>query len=339
VKPSKYDALDGLDALLGGKPEKKRGPAPGPKKDKPSRALPPYEEPEERFPGNKSPGTQKQIVRSPRVIPETYQAKKYNKTKNNAAAGIIFGPGALGEKKKTQQRRETVINWLLDGHSYEGENMSVTELATALNVPIETIETDLNRIKTQMALYYEDQHNKEMPILAYMLMEMKMQDRGRALAIHNQIMSDIDSETTENKIVEINGTGFKRAGMSGRDKAAMYSAAINALDLAHKATNGLDNIFKLVGGPERVRAILQARAIQQGAGDGKQIGSMSDVQGMLMTLPEFQSVLPSQRKAGGLKTPGFLTMTAEDKEVMDIGEREYAKKATKERAARILEEE
>lgn len=315
---ARYDALEGLDDMLDSKPKKKKQKVvePEPKK-KPKRV----EEPEVRFPGNTVPGTNRQIERSPRTVPMK-SAKKIAKTKDDATRGIIFGPGALGGKRETQQRREQIVNWLLDGHTFEGESCTVTELAAALKVPKETVESDIAKIKEQMSGFYEDKHNKEMPILAYMLLEMKMQDRGRALTIHNLIMSDIE-KADENVMTFVDPETHKKktiGSLNGRDRAAMYSSALQALDLAAKSTNGLDNLFKIMGGPERIKQILQAKAIQgKGGKNGHSFNTMGDLQEAMQSLPEFQQLLPSTRKLKMLNPPSFITITPEDKEVMAVG--------------------
>ena len=167
---SKYAALEGLDDLVSGTGQKQpKKPEPKPPKHK---VKPTVIEPEVRFPGNTVPGTNRQIVRDPRTTPAK-SAKKIQKQKDDAARGVMFGPGSLGIKRETQQRRETIINWLLDGHTYEGETASETELAVKLGVSREALDRDIAAIKERMSTFYEDKHNKEMPIMAYMLMEMK----------------------------------------------------------------------------------------------------------------------------------------------------------------------
>lgn len=316
---SKYDALEGLDDLLETPKKKPQKPEPVKK----SKARPPVVEPDVRFPNNEVPGTQRQIVRAPRTTPAK-AAKKIQKKKDDAARGIIFGPGALGEKRETQQRRELIVNWLLDGHTYEGETVSQSELAKILNVPKETVEYDIAAIKERMSTFYEDKHNKEMPIMAYMLMEMKMQDRGRALNLHNLIMDDIDKADENVMKFKDPETGkVKTVGsLGGRDRAAMYSAAITALDLAHKATNGLDNIFKMVGGPARIMAIIQAKALKATGGTGgHSMNTIGELQEAMASLPEFQALLPSTRKIRRLAPPTFIDVTPEDQEIMNIGAR------------------
>lgn len=316
---SKYDALEGLDDFLGTPKKKPKKPEPPPKK----KAKPVVAEPEVRFPNNEVPGSNRQIVRAPRTVPAK-AAKKIQKKKDEAARGIIFGPGALGEKRETQQRRELIVNWLLDGHTYEGETLSQTELAKVLNVPKETLEYDIAAIKERMSTFYEDKHNKEMPIMAYMLMEMKMQDRGRALNIHNLIMDDIDKADANVMTFKDPETGRSKTigSLTGRDRAAMYSAALQAMDLAQKATNGLDNIFKMVGGPQRILAIIQAKALKATGGTGgHSMNTIGELQEAMASLPEFQALLPSTRKIKHLNPPTFITVTPEDQEIMNIGSR------------------
>ncbi len=324
---SKYDALEGLDDLVSRVSKKKDKKEAVTIPPKPKKKTQPSEDPEGTFPDNKEPGTGRQIVRSPRMLPAK-AAKKVNEVKDGAARGIVFGPGALGDKKTTQIRRETIINWLLDGHTLEGETLTLTELAQVLGVPKETVEYDLAKIKDQMAAMYEDKHNKEMPIMAYMLMEMKMQDRGRALTIHNLIMDDIE-QADANSVTIIDPDTLKKKrlnNLTGRDRAAMYSSALQALDLAQKATNGLDNIFKVIGGPDRIKAILQSKALQGTGKGGHKMATIGDVQEALSQLPEFRSILPSSRKLSKLPQPGFIDVTPEEQELMKVGQQAREKK-------------
>lgn len=268
---------------------------------------------EPKFQDNKADdGTQ--IVRLPRIVPS-----KMNHAVNKISTGLAM-TDPLGVKRETQERREQVIQWMLNGHTHEGQLTSITELSTQLNVPMETIEKDLIAIKGSFEKFYTENNVRDVTALAFMLMEMKLQDRGRALALHNIIMKDI-SDADENVIeFEDRTTGKKKklGALTGRDRAAMYSAMLSSLDLANKATNGIDNLIKLSGGFQKLQQTIHAKSVQINNGNGMMMG--------MDQLQEFAAktlacVLPSARKSKDIKEiPATLELTEEDKAIMEIGD-------------------
>ena len=260
------------------------------------------------------------IVRTPRLAVDP-KVKKSADILKEATAPLITAPNGFAVKRETQTRREIIIGWMLNGHMYNGELMSTTELAQQLSVPMETLERDLSTIKTQFSDFYTDPNrtDKELPAYAYMLLEMKMQDRGRALSLYNAIADDIKALKGEDENENVGKV--KRALLSGRDLAAMRSAQLSALDVANKATSGLNELFKLLGGPEKVVNLIKAKTVMLAQGNNNTMGNMSmDVlQDTIGSMPEFRSVLPSTRTRDKLPLPAFLDVTDEDKEILEIG--------------------
>lgn len=277
-----------------------------------------------RFPGNKTKEGM-QIVRTPRLVVDPKIKKRAEEMK---ASSILTPATTLGAKKHTQERRELIIAWLLNGHMYDGRLMAASELAMALAVPMETLERDLSTIKQQFSDLYTDPDttDKELPAYAYMLLEMKMQDRGRALTLYNEIAEDIVSMKTASEICDdAMGKGRNRKGIaiSGRDLAAMRNAQLTALDVASKATSGLDSLFKMLGGPEKVQMIIKSKAVQvnNASNGGTVVGgfSLETLQDTIGQMPEFRSVLPSTRARDKSETPAFIDITPDDEEILEIG--------------------
>lgn len=262
------------------------------------------------------------IIRTPRIAVDP-KVKKSAEILKEAAAPLITATNGFAVKRETQGRRELIIGWMLNGHMYDGELMSTTELANKLAVPMETLERDINTIKTQFSDFYTDPNrtDKELPAYAYMLLEMKMQDRGRALALYNEIANDIKALKGEGDDDNESVGRVKRALLSGRDLAAMRSAQLSALEVANKATAGLNELFKLLGGPEKVLNIIKAKTVMLAQGNNNTMGniSMDALQDTIGAMPEFRSVLPSTRTRDKLAMPAFLDITDEDKEILEVG--------------------
>lgn len=274
---------------------------------------------------SKKPEAGLQIVRHPRIAVDPKVKKRADEM---AASSLLTPVSGLGAKKHTQERRELIIAWLLNGHMYDGRLMAATELADALNVPMETMERDLSTIKQQFSDLYTDPAttDKELPAYAYMLLEMKMQDRGRALTLYNEIAEDIKAMKMGSEIcndaIRDNGPRKKGVVISGRDLAAMRNAQLTALDVASKATSGLDSLFKMLGGPEKVQMIIKAKAVQLNNGNGdNKMGAFSieTLQDTIGNMAEFRSVLPSTRSRDKTEMPSFLDVTPEDEEILEIG--------------------
>jgi hypothetical protein len=237
----------------------------------------------------------------------------------------------LGLSLETQERREWVLGWMLNGHQHAGRLMTERQLAVALDTTEMTIKVDIAALKEKMGDFFVDQNNTEIPALAYILMEMKFQDRGRALTIYNEIIEDIDKADQEAQAIvdkvlagKISAMALKSAHrLTGRDRAAMYSSALQALDLSNKATNGMDNLFKMAGGATKLQAILRAKSVQ--------INNYNGATMNIQQLQEFASkelgvVIPSTRLLTGGDAPKTLELTLEDQEVLAIGEREVGRK-------------
>lgn len=269
------------------------------------------------------------VVRTPRTTP-TSATKKVDDFLEGAAM-MDTKKNPLGVSLVTQERREWVMGWMMNGHQHGGRLMTERQLAIALDTDEMTIKADISALKDRMGQFFVDQDNTEIPALAYVLMEMKFQDRGRALSIYNEIKSDIEEadeyaaeiqRKVKNK--ELPFTALKGAyRLTGRDRAAMYSSALQALDLSNKATNGMDNLFKMAGGATKLQAILKAKNVQ--------INNYNGASMNLQQLQEFASkelgvVIPSTRMLTGGETPATLDLTLEDKEVLAIGEREVGKR-------------
>lgn len=271
--------------------------------------------PESAFHDNKADdGTQ--IVRQPRVTPQ-----KMKHAVNTVSTGLAM-TDPLGSKRETQERREQVVQWMLNGHTHEGKLCSVTELAATLQVPMETVEKDLVAIKGTFEKFYQENNVRDVTALAYMLMEMKLQDRGRALTLYNLIHEDImaqDDNAFEFKDPKT-GKMKKLGALTGRDRASMYGAMLSSLDLANRATNGIDNLIKLSGGFQKLQQVIHAKTVQINQGNGTQV-AMSDLQEFARET--LSVVLPSNRKIKNIRdTPAIIDLTDEDREIMAIGERE-----------------
>lgn len=300
-----FNALDGIENL-----GKKRVP---PKRPEAKQVvLPPEPEPTIGEPV---------IVRVPRTTPAAKQ-KAVNRVESaEANSGAMVATGRLGVQQETQLRRQDVLSWMLNGHLHAGELMSIQQLAESLNAPLKTVERDVASLKEKMANYHIEADSKDVPALAYMLMEMKFQDRGRALALYNIIIQDI--QEADDNILEVEdkrGNTKKLGALTGRDRAAMYNAALQAMDLANKATNGMDSLFKMTGGAQKLQNIIKAKQVilQQG---GQMIVQQTTLQEF--AAKELAGVLPSVRKHNDqLALPPGLTITAEDEKIMEIAEKE-----------------
>lgn len=268
------------------------------------------------------------VVRVPRTTP-TYMEKKVDNLLEGAS--MMDKPKfPLGAKEDTIERREWVLSWMLNGHQHGGRLMTERQLAIALDCEEMTIKQDMAALKTKMGDFFVDQNNTEIPALAYILMEMKFQDRGRALTIYNQIVQDIEDADEhaafihrEVKAQRMSVMALKSANrLTGRDRAAMYSSALQALDLSNKATNGMDNLFKMAGGAAKLQNILKARNVQINNYNGNMV-SMAALQEFASK--ELGAVIPSTRMLTGEKTPTTLDLTLEDREILAIGEKERPK--------------
>jgi len=251
-----------------------------------------------------------QIIRTPRTTPA-----RMNHAVNTMQTGLAM-TDPLGAKRETQERREEVVQWMLNGHTHDCKLMSVTELAATLNVPMETIEKDLVSIKGTFEKFYTENNVRDVTALAYMLMEMKLQDRGRALSLYNIIRGDID--TADENTVEFKGK--KLGALTGRDRAAMYSAMLSSLDLANRATNGIDNLIKMSGGFQKLQQVIHAKSVQINNGNGVMASTDQLQEFAASTL---SCVLPSARKVKNIRDiPAVIELTDEDREIMSIGEKE-----------------
>lgn len=270
----------------------------------------------------------KQPVRVPRTTPVAMTKKRDRLLEG---AGMMESrKSPLGSQSVTQERREYVLGWMLNGHQHAGRLMTERQLAVALDADEMLIKKDINALKSKMGDFLLDQDNTEIPALAYILMEMKFQDRGRALSIYNQIIGDIEEEDERADWVKKSVKAGKMSPevlakmhrLTGRDRAAMYASALSALDLSNKATNGMDNLFKMAGGAAKLQNILKAKNVQ--------INNYNGATYNLQSLQKFASdelgvVIPSTRMLTGGATPANLELTPEDKEVLAIGEREVKK--------------
>lgn len=264
-------------------------------------------------------------VRTPRTTPTFLEKKKDSLLEGAALMDTKKTP--LGKSADTQERREWVLGWMLNGHQHAGRLMTERQLAVALDSDELTIKHDMHALKDKMGEFFVDQDNTEIPALAYILMEMKFQDRGRALTIYNQIVEDIQEADEHAKFImaevkanRMSVMALKSANkLTGRDRAAMYSSALQALDLSNKATNGMDNLFKMAGGAAKLQNILKARNVQINNYNGP---GMSRQEMYDFASKELGAVIPSTRQLTGGNAPKVLDLTLEDQEVMAIGERE-----------------
>lgn len=264
---------------------------------------------------------EKRVVRQPRVVPQELDRRvsrgKVVKKKFENDGTVLSSNGWTTE---TQLRREKVRRWMMDGHMFDGQIMSVHELAPQLGVPIQTIEHDIAKLKDQMKEFYASESEREIASLAYQVLEMQAQDRGRALSLYNRIVTEIDSEKPIKLKGEDDGETLKFLKSSGRDKAALYTAASTALQQANRSASAMEQLFKLLDGPKKIQNILHAKNVQIVGGGGKGgMFTMEGMQEMLSTIPEMRSLLPSTRHADKLPMPAMLDITPEDEVVMEIG--------------------
>ena len=264
------------------------------------------------------------IVRTPRTTPASQQ-KRVDKLVGGAAI-MDTKVGTMAKNQVTQERREWVLSWMLNGHQHGGRLMTERQLAIALDCDEMLIKADIAALKGKMSEFFVDENNTEIAALAYILMEMKFQDRGRALTIYNTIVGDIESEDERARDIadkvkkrELPMEALKyQHRLTGRDRAAMYGSALQALDLSNKATNGIDSLFKMAGGAQKLQNLLKARNVQVNIHNGNSYN--------LQSLQEFASkamgaVIPSDRYLTGQSTPTTLELTPEEKKVMEIGEK------------------
>lgn len=264
------------------------------------------------------------VVRVPRTTPSNLQ-----KTVDKVAAGAgISDDGQLGKAVTTQLRRQQVMTWMLDGHMLDGELMSKDQLATKLGVPLMHVNQDIKTIKENMAKFYtEDDDTKEIAALAHMLLEMKFQDRGRALKLYNQVLADIrqadlDAERRHKTNPFAKGDGK----LTGRDRAAMYSTALAAIDLSNRTTNGMQDLLKLTGGAKKLQLIIKAKEIHLNQQNNLTATSSRSIQNMIADM--MGNVLPSARNNNKeLAVPNFLQLTEEDASIIEIGEEGHTKKS------------
>lgn len=261
------------------------------------------------------------IVRTPRVVPAARSAA-VQKIKDSEHGTRMIATGRLGVAAETQARRQSVLEWMLNGHLYDGELRSVQELASILDVHPKVVESDIAKLKSKMADYHVEGDERDIPALAYMLMEMKFQDRGRALQLHNIIIGDIqEADAAANAPKEPDKPGVKpkkEYALTGRDRAAMYNAALQALDLSSKACNGMDQLFKLTGGAKKLADIIKARQLIINNNNTLVVNSNTLQQ---FVGQEFAGILPSTRKAQPqLEAPASLTLDADELAVMEIGD-------------------
>lgn len=292
-------ALEGLEIALGVKP-KKAPPKPKPK------VVPPAPVVEAVYvPDN--------VVRVPRTTP----ANKTNKVAAYSDANTLLEKKGFAKTEETEARREIVLAWMLNGHLHDGQLTTVTELATALAVPTKTVQNDVATIKEKMGDFHTTEDLKDVPALAHMLMEMKFQDRGRALALYNIIMGDIDAADKFAAASMDKPQARKAEGLTGRDRASMYSAALQALDLSNKATNGMESLFKITGGAKRLEAIIKAKGITI---NNNNIVMYTSAQLQEVAADALGGVLPSVRKINKqLEAPKVIELDAADLKVMDMG--------------------
>lgn len=293
-------ALAGLEALANlGKSKLTPKPAP-------VRHVAPEPEPEDI-------DDTERIVRVPRTTP----ASKSNQTQKLVDGDTLIAKNGFGKSEETELRREKILAWMLNGHLHDGQLMTVSELAEALAAPTKTVQNDVATLKEQMGEYHTTEDLKDVPALAHMLMEMKFQDRGRALALYNIIMGDINKADAFEAAQRETPQARKATGLTGRDRAAMYSAALAALDLSNKATNGMESLFKITGGAQRLAAIIKARNITVNNFNGP---VFTNAQLQEVVANEMGAVLPSTRKVQPmLEAPTAITLDAADHAILAIG--------------------
>lgn len=305
-------ALQGIESL---KPKKK-------KLVKPAPAI--VADPLEKV---ASDTAQQRPVRTPRTT--TVEVQK--RVSTLISGEMISDDGKLGKSIETQSRRQDVTAWMLNGHTYEGELCDVTMLAEKLNVPKRTIDTDIIKIKERMAEFYtKDDDTRDIAALAHMLLEMKFRDRGQAILLYNRVLADLaraDEESAkrkkENRFSKLDGFGE----LSGRDRAAMYSTALAAIDLANRTTNGMESLLKLTGGAQKLQLIIKAKNVQLNKGNGTMNFEPLTIQAMINDM--MGSVLPSNRgQNSNIALPAGLQLDSEDERILAIPRQEKGAKKT-----------
>lgn len=278
--------------------------------DKPKKKAPkpqPVQEAEPEIP-------EQVIVRVPRTTP----APKADKVDAFSESPTLLEKNPLGKKEETEYRREQVLSWMLNGHLFNGELCTVNDLAIQLDVPVFTIQNDVAVLKEKMAEFHTTEDLKDVPALAHMLMEMKFQDRGRALALYNIIMNDI--KIADDKELKARNEGKmpqKGGALTGRDRAAMYAAALSALDLSNKATNGMESLFKITGGAQRLQAIIKAKNVTINNNTMVAVTHLQE-----LAANSLGAVLPSIRKNNPeLPAPKMLELNAEDLKILNMAEK------------------
>jgi len=259
-----------------------------------------------------------QIVREPRLTParhEQHVAAMYSEM-------AITGDEAMAKGEHTQMRREEVRAWMMNGHTHNGVLVTESELAKCLNVPLKTVQIDIKELKDQHSKFFLGNDERDLPALAFALMEMRFQDRGRALALFNIIRNDIERSDAQTKeLIQMRKDGkiasnVKIDALTGRDRASMYSAALAALDMANRATKGMDDLFKITGSGAKLQAIVKAHSLVI---NNNNLNVMPVKMLQEFVSKEFAGVLPSARRAGDLAVPKAIQMTDEDDEIMQIG--------------------
>lgn len=288
-------SLDGLDLIEKlGRPKAKIKPHSG---QYTSKAKPVEQEPDE--PDHK--------VRVPRTVP----ARVRDDVDDFLNETTLVGQRKLGIQEQTDERRTQVLGWMLDGHTFGGQMISVNSLSEQLKVPLKTVENDIASLKQKMSDFHTSQDVNDVPALAHMLMEMKFQDRGRALVLYNIIMADIREADELLAKLKLSGKPIPKgstASLTGRDRAAMYSAALTALDLSNKATNGMDALFKLTGGAQRLQQIIKVKNLQVTHNHSVPFAELQKLAAV-----EMGAILPSTRKVNkALVAPPTLELTEED---------------------------
>lgn len=310
----------GMTALQGviklGQAKKKTGPKPV--ITKPVRAE------VHEAPDNQSDAKPK-IIRIPRVA----SVKTQKRVDILTSGESLSDNGKLGKSIETQARRQEVTAWMLNGHTHEGELCDVATLAIKLHVPKVIIDRDIKAIKERMAEFYtKDDDTRDIAALAHMLLEMKFRDRGQALALYNRVLEDlavadaeVEKRKRENRFSKQDGFG----AISGRDRAAMYSTALAAIDLANRTTNGMESLLKLTGGAQKLQLIIKAKNVQLNRNNGTFNMEPTTIQSMIANM--MGNVLPSNRgQDKSLPLPGFLELDDEDKQIMAISEDKPKKK-------------
>lgn len=303
-------ALAGIESLR----KKKRVDPPQPKVEMP------YTEIDEEEPAPV-------VVRVPRTTTSAIQ-KTVDKMSDGSA---LIDNDNLGESIEIQARRADVMAWMLNGHTYQGELLTEKQLSDKLGVASGTVARDIDEIKQKMAKFYtEDDDTKEIAALAHMLMEMKFQDRGRALNLYNDILKDMKAadehaakREAKNQFSKLDGFGR----IAGKDRAAMYSAALAAIDLSNRTTNGMESLLKITGGAQKLQLIIKAKNLNV---TNNKIGLDSvSVQTMIEKL--MGAVLPSNRAQNPqLKLPPMLDLTLDDENILSIGEEAHSRKGKSE---------